>query len=94
VSGSTVRRRVVVTGRVQGVFFRDSLRDEAARRGVSGWVRNCTDGTVEGVFEGEAGAVEAAVAWCREGSPRAEVEHVEAREEPVEGLAGFEVRPG
>src|ERR687893_82609 len=61
------RRRVVVHGEVQGVFFRDSTRDEAERRGVAGWVTNRSDGAVEAVFEGEPDAVEALVSFCRSG---------------------------
>jgi acylphosphatase len=83
---------VVVHGRVQGVFFRDATRRAAAARGVAGWVRNADDGTVEAVFEGPADAVEALVAFAREGPERARVERVDVREEPPEGLEGFEVR--
>ena len=88
----TVRRRVVVHGRVQGVFFRDSARREASRQGVSGWVRNTAEGTVEAVFEGEREAVERLVGFAEEGPPDAQVEQVETFEEEVEGLAGFETR--
>jgi acylphosphatase len=88
----SVRRRVVVHGEVQGVFFRDSTRREAARRGVAGWVSNRADGAVEAVFEGSAGDVEALVAFARSGPPRAEVRDVEVSEEEPEGLDGFRVR--
>jgi acylphosphatase len=87
-----IRQRVVVSGQVQGVFFRDSTRREAGRRGVAGWVCNRADGAVEAVFEGEPEAVEALVAFCSRGPRGAEVAGVEASEEPVEGLTGFEVR--
>lgn len=87
-----IRRRVVVHGLVQGVFFRDSTRREAAARGVAGWVRNRPDGTVEAVFEGEPGAVQALVEFCRRGPRRAQVERLEVSEEPPEGLRSFEVR--
>ncbi len=87
-----IRRRVIAHGRVQGVFFRDSTRREAGARGVAGWARNRPDGTVEAVFEGEPGAVEALVAFTREGPPRAAVERVEVFEEEPEGLSGFEIR--
>jgi acylphosphatase len=90
--GGVVRRRVVVRGRVQGVWFRDSTRREAERAGVGGWARNCSDGTVEAVFEGPAAAVERLVDWCRSGPPRAEVAGIDVVEEPPEGLAGFSVR--
>ena len=87
-----IARRVVVTGRVQGVFFRDSARREARRHGVTGWVRNRPDGAVEAVFEGEPDAVAALVLWCRDGPRHAQVDDL--RVEPVEpaGLASFEVR--
>jgi acylphosphatase len=91
-TGHTVRRRVVVHGRVQGVFFRDTARREAARHGVSGWVRNTPGGTVEAVFEGERAAVERLVGFAEEGPPEAQVERVETFEEEPEGLAGFETR--
>ena len=91
--GGVVRRRVVVRGRVQGVFFRDSCRSEAARLGVAGWVRNARDGSVEAVFEGPVAAVSAAVNWCRQGPPRAVVESVSVVEEDdsVEGLTSFRI---
>ena len=87
-----VRRRVVVRGDVQGVFFRDSTRQEAERRGVSGWVTNRSDGAVEAVFEGDPEAVEALVSFARSGPPRAQVRDVEVSEEEPEGLEGFRVR--
>jgi acylphosphatase len=83
---------VIIHGRVQGVFFRDSTRRQAATRGVAGWVRNRPDGTVEAVFEGNADAVEAMVAFSRGGPRGASVDRVEVREEPPEGLTRFEVR--
>ncbi|HEX2415572.1 MAG TPA: acylphosphatase [Thermoleophilaceae bacterium] len=87
----TVRRRVVVHGRVQGVFFRDSTRRQADSLGVAGWVRNRPDGTVEAVFEGEPDAVEQMVGWARRGPRGAEVTRVEANGEAPEGLRGFDV---
>ena len=86
------RKRVVLGGRVQGVFFRDSTRRRAESAGVAGWVRNRPDGGVEAVFEGDPGAVEQLVDFCRRGPGRAEVASVEVSEEKPEGLAGFEVR--
>ena len=86
------RRRVVVRGRVQGVFFRDSCRREASSRGVAGWVTNRPDGAVEAVFEGEPGAVEAMVDWCRRGPRGADVDSVDQTAEDPEGLSGFEIR--
>jgi acylphosphatase len=87
-----IRRRVVVHGRVQGVFFRDATQRQADRRGVAGWVRNCPDGSVEAVFEGEPDAVERLVELCREGPRGAVVERVEVADEGPEGLVGFRVR--
>ncbi len=91
-TAQTVRRRVIVHGRVQGVFFRDTARREAAGHGVSGWVRNTPEGTVEAVFEGEPGAVERLVGFAEEGPAEAQVERVETFEEEPEGLTGFETR--
>ena len=87
-----VRRRAVVSGQVQGVFFRDSTRERAQSRGVAGWVTNRSDGAVEAVFEGEPDAVESMVRFMREGPSRADVSDVEVSEEEPEGLSGFEVR--
>lgn len=86
------RVRVRASGRVQGVFFRDTVRREAAGRGVAGWVRNCPDGRVEAVFEGASDEVDALVELCRGGPGRADVEQVEVAEEEPAGLEGFEVR--
>ena len=87
-----MRRRVVVHGLVQGVFFRDSVRRRASSAGVSGWVRNNPNGTVEAVFEGEQDAVDRLVDFCREG-PRggALVDGIEVYEEEPEGLAEFRI---
>jgi acylphosphatase len=87
-----VRRRVIVRGLVQGVFFRDSIRRLAQQHGVSGWAANRADGAVEAVFEGEADAVERLVAFSRKGPRGAAVESVEVIEEEPEGLSGFAVR--
>ncbi|MET0324367.1 MAG: acylphosphatase [Ilumatobacteraceae bacterium] len=87
-----VRAHVVVTGLVQGVWYRESCRREATERGVSGWVTNRTDGSVEAVFEGPEAAVAEVVSWCRMGPPRAEVTGIDVQQEPPEGLAGFRVR--
>jgi len=89
---AATRRRVVVHGKVQGVFFRDSTEKEANNRGVAGWVTNRDDGKVEAVFEGEPDAVEALVRFCREGPSRADVERVDVEEEEPEGLSGFQAR--
>ena len=87
-----IRRRVVIHGHVQGVFFRDSTRRLAEREGVAGWVRNRPDGAVEAVFEGEPEAVERLVRFAREGPRDARVEGAEVAEEEPEGLRGFGVR--
>ena len=91
-SGDVVRRRVVVRGDVQGVFFRDSTRSEASRRGVAGWVTNRPDGAVEAVFEGSPSDVDALVHFARSGPPQADVRDVDVIEEEPEGLDGFGVR--
>ncbi len=89
---SPTRRRVVVHGRVQGVFFRDSTRERALAHHVSGWVSNRPDGAVEAVFEGEPENVERLVRFCQSGPRSADVDDVEVVEEDPEGLSGFEVR--
>jgi acylphosphatase len=88
----TVRKRVRAHGRVQGVFFRDSLRRAAAREGVAGWAANRPDGSVEAVLEGEPGAVERLVELCRRGPGHADVERLDVSDEQPEGLAGFRTR--
>ncbi len=81
---------LAIHGRVQGVFFRDSMRREAQKLGVAGWVRNCTDGSVEAVVQGAPAAVDAIVLWAHRGPPRAEVSRVITA--PAEGtFSGFEV---
>jgi len=72
-----VRAHAIITGRVQGVFFRLETQNAARRHGVTGWVRNKMDGSVEAVFEGEEADVTATLTWCREGPPRARVSNVE-----------------
>jgi acylphosphatase len=84
-----IRRRVIVRGRVQGVFFRETTRHLAEQAGVAGWVRNQPDGTVEAVFEGETDAVERLVEASRTGPPMAEVTDLEVIEEEPESLSGF-----
>ena len=81
---------LVIHGRVQGVFFRDSMRREAQRLGISGWVRNRSDGTVEAAVQGESADVDTIVRWARRGPDRAQVERVEI--EPHDGsYSNFEV---
>ncbi|QIK65246.1 acylphosphatase [Nocardioides sp. HDW12B] len=88
----TTARRVVVHGRVQGVFYRDSCRQEAERLGVAGWVVNEPDGTVRVHAEGAPDAVRSLVEWCRTGPTRAVVHGVEVTDTNAEGLGSFEVR--
>ena len=86
---------VYISGRVQGVFFRDSARERALTLGVRGWVRNLPDGRVEGVFEGPRESVEELVAWCRQGPPHALVTGVDVGWEEYRGeFRSFEVRRG
>ncbi len=87
-----IRRRVEVHGEVQGVFFRDSAREQAESAGVVGWVRNTPSGTVEAVFEGQEDAVERLVRWCREGSDQARVDRVDVQDEEPGGETAFTVR--
>ena len=87
-----VRRRVVVHGSVQGVFFRDTCRRQASSRGVAGWVTNRPDGAVEAVFEGEPDAVSSMVDWCSQGPRGADVDSIDEGTEEPEGLSGFQIR--
>ncbi|WP_201304914.1 acylphosphatase [Streptomyces sp. GS7] len=88
-----VRKHVIVSGRVQGVFFRDTCRQTALEYGVSGWVRNLPDGNVEAVFEGDEDRVAQLVDWAHQGPPSAAVAKVEVRDEEPGRLSGFEVLP-
>jgi acylphosphatase len=90
----TTRAHVWVSGRVQGVFFRQQTSEQARTLGVSGWVLNAPDGRVEAAFEGPEDAVEAMVRWCREGTEWSEIERVDVEREEPEGLDGFEIRSG
>ncbi len=83
-----IRARVVVHGRVQGVYYRTHARDKAARLGVTGWIRNRPDGSVEAVLEGDEPSVKAMLEWCARGSPRAAVSATAVSWEPH--TAGFE----
>lgn len=87
-----MRKRVVVHGSVQGVFFRDTMRRLAEQRSVDGWVRNNRDGTVEAVLEGDETALERLLAFAHEGPRGAQVERVEVFDEEPEGLEGFAIR--
>jgi len=88
-----IARRLVAHGRVQGVWFRESMRQEAEALGIAGWVRNRMDGSVEAVIEGSPQAVDAMTAWARRGPRDAQVRRVEASEEPVGGFASFDKHP-
>ena len=87
-----VRRRVMVEGEVQGVFFREECRQQARDAGVAGSARNLADGRVEVVLEGEEDAVGRVVDWCRQGPSGAEVTGIDVSDEEPEGLSGFECR--
>jgi acylphosphatase len=87
-----ITRRLVIRGRVQGVFYRESMRQEAARLGVTGWVSNRLDGNVEAIVQGPADAVEAITRWARRGPEDARVSAVEVSEASGE-FARFEKRP-
>jgi len=89
---AAIARNVVIAGRVQGVFFRDTLRRRAIRLGVGGWVRNRPDGTVQAHLEGTPDAVAELVLWCRSGPRGAVVEDLWVTAADAEGLAGFAVR--
>ena len=83
--GDKVRARLRIEGRVQGVFFRASTRDCAQRLGVNGWVRNCPDGAVEVVAEGERAKIDDLIAWCRQGPRGAQVSDVGVQWEEFKG---------
>lgn len=87
-----VARRAVVHGRVQGVFFRDTVRHAAQQRGVAGWAANCADGTVEVWLEGTPDAVASMLRVLEDGPPHAEVERVDVSDAEPRGLGGFETR--
>jgi acylphosphatase len=92
VPADRIRRTVTVTGRVQGVFFRDAVRQRALAHGVSGWVRNRSDGAVEGVLEGTPDDVERLVRFFETGPPQATVDCIDVFGEEPEGLSRFEIR--
>jgi acylphosphatase len=87
-----IRRRVLISGRVQGVGYRDTCRRAATERGVAGWVRNLGDGRVEAVFEGTVEQVDAMVEWARHGPGLSSVADIAMQTEPAEGLTEFVVR--
>ena len=85
----TIRRRLLVSGRVQGVFYRDSCRQKAEEQGIGGSARNLSDGKVEVIVEGDDDAVERMTQWCRQGSEAARVESVEVEEQEPQGETSF-----
>ena len=86
------RAHVFVSGRVQGVFFRQETANHARSTDIAGWVRNLPDGRVEAVFEGDKHAVDSMVAWCRKGPRHAAVQDLDVDWEPASGKTGFEIR--
>ncbi len=88
-----IREHLMIRGRVQGVMFRGALQREAQDRGIRGWCRNCPDGSVEAILEGDEGAVQRVVAWSHQGPPAAKVTCVEIDEEPYKGeFDSFQIR--
>ncbi len=88
-----VRAHVYISGKVQGVFFREYTRNKAQSLGIKGWVRNLRDGRVEAIFEGEKEKVEEIISWCHKGSPYSKVEKVEVKWEEYKGeFNDFEIR--
>lgn len=85
----TITRLLRVHGRVQGVYYRASTVQQAERLGVSGWVRNRADGSVEALVQGAPDAVQALIDWAHQGPPHAQVERVEVSDAPAEALVGF-----
>lgn len=86
------RAHVFVSGRVQGVYYRATTREEAQEQGVDGWVRNLDDGRVEAVFEGPSHAVESMVEWCHTGSTQADVSNVDIEYSDPEGIEEFRIQ--
>jgi len=87
------RAHVLVSGKVQGVYYRATTRDEAQERGVEGWVKNLPDGRVEAVFEGSENALKEMIRWCHDGSPAAGVKEVNVEwEEPTGEFDEFSIR--
>ncbi len=88
-----IARHLVIRGRVQGVGYRYAAVDAAQRHQVAGWVRNCNDGSVEALVQGDAESVAMMIEWCRRGPPAARVTGVDVAEATLEPLAGFTLRP-
>jgi acylphosphatase len=85
VSSNKVRARIFVSGKVQGVYYRQNTKDMAVRNGLTGWVRNLADGRVEAVFEGDEARVSKAIEWCRIGPPNARVQALDVGFEKYKG---------
>lgn len=86
-----VAKRIVVSGRVQGVFYRDTCRREANRLGIAGSAQNLPDGTVEVIADGEPGAVDELIAWCKRGPAQADVDSVEVSDAAPTGATTFKI---
>lgn len=91
-AADTAYRHLIISGKVQGVFYRASMVEEAQRLGVTGWVRNCRDGTVEAMIAGDGGTVAALIAWARKGPTAARVDHILVELGDEENFSGFEAR--
>jgi len=90
---TNVRARAIISGRVQGVFFRMETRRAAERYGVFGWVRNRRDGTVEALFEGDKKCVESILQWCKKGPPHSKVKDIKVSWDTYSGeFTQFEIR--
>ncbi len=87
-----IARHLRIEGRVQGVFYRASLIEQAERLGLAGWVRNRRDGSVEALVQGAPAAVQTLIDWAHRGPPRAQVSAVHVADAPVQALEGFERR--
>ncbi len=84
---------VIISGRVQGVWFRSDTKQKAEQLGITGWVKNTIDGDVEAIFEGEEDIVKEMIDWCHRGPPSAQVEHVEVKnQDPTNGFEGFSIK--
>jgi len=87
------RVQVLISGRVQGVFYRSYTRDQAGARGLRGWVRNLPDGRVAAVIEGDREKIDSLLAWCRQGPPYAQVDEVLTDWQPFQGeFSDFSIR--
>ena len=88
-----ITQHLTISGTVQGVFYRESMRTQAERLGITGWVRNCSDGTVEAMVQGTPQAVTAIIAWAQRGPKQAQVAKVEVTEAEGENYSGFDKLP-